>query len=90
MADGDPLWVEHPDMRRTWKVGERGFSHYTDQWGNVTAVEGPGDEAPCVEGWDGWFTVKNDDGTTVLLNAQRFLLPELAIRFGHAAADPKS
>lgn len=87
MSDGDPLWVEHPAMRRTWKVGERGFSHYTDKWGVVTKTEGTTDEAPPVEGWDGWFTVVHDDGSSNLLNAQRFIAPDLAQRFGYGS-DP--
>lgn len=54
--------------------GDRGFSHYTMKWGTVERIK-PLD--------DGWFTVRNDDGTTDFLNAVRFVTPEVAKRNGY-------
>lgn len=77
MTTSDTFY-EHPAMNRVWSVGERGFSHYSMKWATVSTEP---DEM-------GWFHVRNDDGTTDLFNAQRFVTPELARRFGYGG-DPK-
>lgn len=63
----------------TFAPGDRGFSHYTMKWGTVEEVRDTD---------DGWFTVRNDDGTKDFLNADRFNTPQVAGRYGYGA-DPQ-
>lgn len=78
-------YFEDKRMDRPWAEGERGFSHYQMEWGTV--IEGQKDP-DARDGWDAWFEVRFDGGTTHLMNAERFVSPELAARYGYGA-DPR-
>jgi len=84
-----------------FKPGDRCFSHYTMKWGTIEAVhETRRDEKHGVTGTPlpdtTWYTVRNDDGTSNLLddahgnwNMARVVPPAIARRYGYDA-DPKS
>lgn len=59
-------------MSDDWKIGDRGYNHYDDFWGEV--VSEPDDI--------GWFDVLQENGTTANLNNVRFIKPDVAKRFG--------
>jgi hypothetical protein len=77
-------YFEDNRMDRPWTEGERGFTHYDMEWGTV--IRGQKDPE-AREGWDAWFEVRYDNGKTCLLNAERFLTPELARIHGYGT-DP--
>jgi hypothetical protein len=60
-------------------VGDRGFNYYDMKWGTVE--QEPSD--------DGWFKVRHDDGSTAILNDERFVTPAVAKRYNYGT-DPKS
>ena len=59
--------------RRIWEEGQIGFNYYDGLAGTVTRA--PDDS--------GWFTVKHEDGSTALLNNQRFITLATARLYGH-------
>ena len=84
-----------------FKVGDRAFSHYTMKWGTVESEDRTyrghthgvtGNPLPDTT----WYNVKNDDGTTDLLDdahgdwdMARLVPPHIAKRYGYGD-DPRS
>lgn len=66
------VYPDRHDLHK-WSKGDRGFTHYDMKWGTVSGD--PDDQ--------GWFNVKYDEGGTSYLNAERFVVPRLAKRFGY-------
>ncbi len=56
-----------------FKLGEAGFNYYDMKRGVV-------DTEPDREGW---FRVLHDDGSTAILNDERFVTLEVARRYGY-------
>lgn len=48
---------------KTVGLGDRVFNYYDRKWGVIATMPGQYD--------DGWFDLKQDDGTTALLNGER-------------------
>ena len=58
---------------KEWKEGDVGFNYYDGIQGTVM------EDADS----DGWFRVKQDDGSIKVLNSERFVTLEVAKKFRH-------